>query len=123
MRKKQIIYESDGLDKKLFATFSKLYPRPKSIYYIDYDVSEKTMLELCNNINVAYEDPSLIKSFVWHSRLGFFGDWADFPAFAGDVAIVARRECFDFEGDLTFWYLHISEYGMFPKSIYPLLLE
>jgi len=122
-RKKNNFYTPDALDMKLIETFSNLFPRPDSIYYHDYDISEKDMLELCHNTNIAFEDPELIKHFVWHNRSGFFGDWTDFPAFAGDIAIVARRECFDFEGDLAFWYFHTSSHGNFPKSVYSLLIE
>lgn len=117
------MYESDELDKKLLETFSSLFPRPKSIYYCEYDIGERDVYELCNNTNIAFEDSSLIKNFVWNNTLGMFGDWTSFPAFAGDIAIVARRECFDYEGDLIFWYFHTSGHGMFPSSIYPLVLE
>ncbi len=121
-RKKRKAYQADELDKKLFTTISNLYPRPKFIDYCDYDVSENAMLELCNNVNVAYEDPELVESYIFNSRLGFFGDWPDFPAFAADVAIVARREDID-ESNLIYWYFHTSKHGIFPKSIYPLLLD
>lgn len=120
---KKIIYEEDELDKRLLEAFSNLFPRPKSIYFCEFDIAESAMLELCNNSHIAFEDASLIKTFVWHCTLGMFGDWTKFPAFAGDIAVVARRECFDFENDLVFWYFHTSKYGMFPTSIYPLLLE
>jgi len=65
-----------------------LFPRPKSIYYCEYDISKNDMDALCNNRNIAFEDPLLIENFVWHNTLGMFGDWTDFPSFAGDIAVV-----------------------------------
>ena len=52
-----------------------------------------------------------------------FGDWTHFPAFAGDVAVFARRRGFDHEHDLAFFYLHTSACGRFDEALFPLLAE
>jgi len=103
--------------------FSSRFPRPENIFYGSYDISEHDMLDLCKNREIVFTDPYIIQHFVTNNHLGFFGDWIDFPAFAGDVAIYARRNAFDSEWDLVMWYLHTSPEGHFSSELYPLIRD
>lgn len=115
--------KKDALDDKILNAFAAEFPRPNTIFYCNYDVCEKDMLSLCKNANVVFEDPKLIQHFVWNNHLGFFGDWTSFPAFAGDIAVYARRKPFDSEWDLIMWYFHTSPHGMFKDSLHPVIRE
>jgi hypothetical protein len=112
----------DDLDSRLLNTFAASHPRPNKIPFCDYDVDRADMVELCTG-GRPYENLSLIRTFVCHNRWGMFGDWTHFPAFAGDVAVSARRHGFDHEHDLLFYYLHTSACGHFDDSLFPLVAE
>ena len=113
----------DELDYRLLKAFALAFPRPEKIFYGSYDINEGDMLKLCCDSGVVFSDPELIQHFVYNNYLGFFGDWMDFPAFAGDIAVYARRKAFDHEWDLVLWLFHTSTYGNIGKNLYPLIEE
>lgn len=102
----------DDLDNRLLESFSATFSRPSEVDYSDYDVWEEEVDQLCQGER-PFELEGLIPSFASHNRLGMFGDWEDFPPFAGDVAVFCRRESLTFEYDLAPYILHTSPYGMF----------
>jgi hypothetical protein len=111
----------DSVDDRLLTTFADSFPRPIEIPICTYDVDRAEMIELCAG-NRVYENSSLICNFVSNNRWGMFGDWSHFPPFAGDVAVYARRNGFDHEHDLLFYYLHTCACGSFPDTFNEWLL-
>jgi hypothetical protein len=116
------IVELDDLDRRLLEDFAAAHPRPAEIPFCDYDVDRGEMLELCTSSS-PHENHALITRFISHNRWGMFGDWRHFTAFAGHVAVSARRAGFDHEHDLAFYYLHTAARGRFHERIFPLLAE
>jgi hypothetical protein len=102
----------DELDHELLSHFGARFPRPASIGFCDYDVRPEDAAKLCTDPRL-YANKDLIWTFVRHNRLGMFGDWRDFPAFVGDLAVFCRREPMMMEGDHGFFFLHLSEHGAF----------
>gem|GEM_PF-4625207 len=112
----------DELDDRLLSAFAGAFPRPNEIPFCDQDVLPADMVELCTGVD-QHENIDLIPTFVSHNRLGMFGDWTQFPAFAGEAAVIARRDSFTLEFDLLFLYLHTSVCGYFDDSLSSLLVE
>lgn len=102
----------DRLDREILEVFATDHPRPSSIGYCDYDVSEDEVQRLCVGID-PYNDTKLIDRFSWHVTLGMFGESKDFPPFAGYVAVVSRREGLNFPNEYRFFQLHIGSGGLF----------
>jgi hypothetical protein len=102
----------DALDEELLDHFGARFPKPASIDFCDYDVNPEDAVRLCSDPRL-YANEKLIWTFVRHNRYGMFGDWRDFPAFVGDLAVFCRREPMMLQGDHGFFFLHLAEGGAF----------
>lgn len=107
-----VFEQLDELDQQLLTHFAARFPKPASIDFCDYDVRPEHAELLVSDPRL-YANQDLIWTFVRHNRLGMFGDWRDFPAFVGDLAVFCRREPMMMEGDHGFFFLHLSEHGVF----------
>lgn len=102
----------DALDEVLLAHFGTRFPKPTSIDFCDYDVAPEDAARLCTDPRL-YANEGLIGTFVRHNRYGMLGDWRDFPAFVGDLAVFCRRQPMMLDGDHGFFFLHLAEGGAF----------
>jgi hypothetical protein len=105
----------DELDEQLLSHFAARFPKPASIDFCDYDVRPEHAAKLCTDARL-YANQELIWTFVRHNRLGMFGDWRNFPAFVGDLAVFCRREPMMMEGDHGFFFLHLGQHGSFDEE-------
>jgi len=114
--------QRDDLDERLLRHFAARFPKPDTLDFCVYDVSQDEVDQICRH-EAPNEVTGLIETFVSHNRLGMFGDWRDFSPFAGEVAVICRRRSLTLEHDLAFFHLHSSRYGRFDSQDFPLLLE
>ena len=128
----------DDLDTRLLEHFAHRFPRPTTLDFCAYDVDREEVQLLCQYPHpfalvsqsitpLALLQPplerDLLHTYIFNLRYEMFGNWKDFPAFAGMMCCYFRRESFLLDNLLSPFLLHLGYSGLFQKEDIPILRE